>query len=222
MKQLPSKYKKIYKEHYIDYASKESLFRKIIYLFESWYHRKAGEIYPNAKKILDVGAGSLSHLTFESNYQIYDIVEPKEYLLKHSKLKILKISNRYLDLKNIPKDNQYDKILSIMVLEHVRDLDNHLKEISNKLTDSGLFVIEMAAQDDFLYWLSWRCSTGLFFCIRHGLDYGVLMRYERINSYDEIIINLKRYFSIKEIKSFPFNLRNFRIYQHLVCKKIKL
>ena len=109
-----------------------------------------------------------------------------------------------------------------MVLEHVKDLDNHLKLISEKLNNKGKFVIEMSAQDDFLYWLSWRFTTGFIFWLKYKLDYGILMSYERINSYENILKIIRKYFFIKEKKSFPLNIKNLRIYVHLVCEPIKI
>lgn len=217
MKKLPTKYQKIYKENYIEYAGKNSIFRKIVSIFESWYHNQASSIYPSADKILDVGSGSLFHLKFESNYKIYDIVEPKKYLLDNCPKELLKIQNYYENLKDIPIESKYDKILSIMVLEHVEDLDLHLKLISQKINNSGKFIVEISAQNDFLYWLSWRCSTGFIFWLKYRLDYGVLMNFERLNSYEKILKTIKKYFLIIEKKAFPFNIRNFRIYEHLVC-----
>ena len=218
MKKLPTKFRRIYKKNYVEYASKGSLFRKFISFFENWYHQQAGNIIPNAESILDVGAGSLYHVDFERGYKIYDIVEPKEYLLKYCSKNLKKINEKYRDLEEIPMNKKYDKILSIMVLENVIDLDNHLKIISNRLKKYGLLVVEIPAQNDLLYWLSWRLSTGLIFWFKYKLDYGVLMAYERVNSYEEIMQTLNKYFYIKDKKAFPIPLNNLRIYEHFVCR----
>jgi len=43
--------------------------------------------------------------------------------------------------------------------------------------------------------MGWTLTTGLEFRIRHGLDYGVLMRHEHLNTADEIRMVLQTFFA---------------------------
>ena len=85
------------------------------------------------------------------------------------------------------RSNKYSKIISIACLEHVDELESHLVLIKSLLTDRGLFVVAIPAEGELLWWLAWRLTTGLSFWIKYKLDYGVIMKYEHINSAAQII-----------------------------------
>ena len=81
------------------------------------------------------------------------------------------------------------------------------------------FIVEIPAEGEFLWWLGWRLTTGIGFWLRYRLDYGVIMRYEHVNTASKIIRTLRKYYKINSIKSFPFDIKNFRLYIHLVMSK---
>lgn len=222
MNKLPESYKKIYKSLYLNYAHSNSIIRKLASIIERWYHRKAAIIDVKGN-LLEVGCGALNHMKYEKDYINYDVVEPKKFLFDssddNSKKRIRKF---YRNINQIPLDIKYEKIISIAVLEHVTDLDELLEKISMHMEVDGNFIVEVPAEGEFLWWLSWRLTTGLFFWLRYKLDYGVIMRYEHVNNFEKIYKSLKKYFRIKKIESFPFNLKNFRIYVHIECKKLKI
>ncbi len=220
MRELPKKYKKIYEEFYLNYSNANSFFRKLSLLVEKWYHVKACETFPNAKTILEIGAGNLNHLKFENNFEIYDIVEPKEFLINSAKYNFKKlIRYKYSFINEVPEENLYEKILAIAVLEHIDDLDQFLIDVKKHLAFNGKLVVEIPAEGEFLWWLGWRLTTGIGFWLKYKLDYGVIIRHEHVNSACKIISSIKKYFLIQEISSFPFSFKNFRLYIHIVCKK---
>ena len=220
MRNLPKKYRDIYEDFYINYSQANTFFRKLLLFVEKWYHLKASNTKTFANSILEVGAGNLNHVKFEKDYKFYDVVEPKDYLINASDPTIRKkIRNIYKDIEEIPENRVYDKIISIAVLEHIENLDSVLEKISEKLNENGKFVVEIPAEGEFLWWLGWRLTTGLGFWLKYRLDYGIIMRFEHVNKAHEIIFYLKKYFKVIHIESFPFNIKNWRLYIHIVLSK---
>lgn len=220
MRILPQKYRDIYEEFYINYSQANTFFRKLSLLVERWYHLKAYNAKTKAHAILELGSGNLNHVKFEKNFKQYDVIEPKEFLIKASNpLDLEKINNIYKSIDDLPKEKLYDKIISIAVLEHVENLDSVLEKLSQKLSKKGKFIVEIPAEGELLWWLGWRLTTGIGFWFKYKLDYGVIMRYEHVNNAEEILYYLRKYFKIKLINSFPFNIKNFRLYIHLEMVK---
>ena len=169
---------------------------------------------------MEVGAGNLNHVKFEKDYEFYDVIEPKDYLIEASDPAIRKkIRNIYKNIEEIPENRVYDKIISIAVLEHIENLDSILEKISEKLDENGKFIVEIPAEGEFLWWLGWRLTTGLGFWLKYRLDYGIIMRFEHVNKAEEIIFYLKKYFKVINIESFPLNIKNWRLYIHIVLGK---
>ena len=220
MRKLPKKYREIYENFYIDYSQANTFFRKLSLFVEKWYHLKAYKAKTDAHSILEIGAGNLNHVKFEKNYKIYDVVEPKDYLIRASDPVMRKrVRNVYKDIENIPEGLIYDKIISIAVLEHIENLELILEKTSKKLSDNGKFIVEIPAEGEFLWWLGWRLTTGIGFWLKYRLDYGVIMRFEHVNKAHKIIVSLKKYFNIVHLTSFPLNFKNWRLYIHIVLTK---
>ena len=221
MRRLPPKYQQIYEEFYLDYSNANNFFRKLSLLVERWYHIQAYKEMPTANSILEIGAGNLNHIKFEKNFKSYDVVEPKEFLLNSAedKYKLL-IRNRYKDISEIPNNISYDKVIAIAVIEHIEELGYLLNEISKRLKEDGSFLVEIPAEGEFLWWLGWRLTTGIGFWLKYKLDYGIIMRYEHVNNVQKIFVEIKKYFLIEKVKSFPFNFKNGRLYIHIKCRKI--
>ena len=221
MRRLPLKYQQIYEEFYLDYSNANNFFRKLSLLVERWYHIQAYKDRPTANSILEIGAGNLNHIKFEKNFKSYDVVEPKEFLLNSAedKYKLL-IRNRYKDISEIPNNISYDKVIAIAVIEHIEELGYLLNEISKRLKEDGSFLVEIPAEGEFLWWLGWRLTTGIGFWLKYKLDYGIIMRYEHVNNVQKIFVEIKKYFLIEKVKSFPFNFKNGRLYIHIKCRKI--
>jgi len=64
-------------------------------------------------------------------------------------------------------------------------------------------------------------TTGLEFRLRHGLDYGDLMRHEHVNTAAEIEALVKALFEHVEIKSFGVG-RQLSLYRFLAAKGPRL
>ena len=222
MRRLPKKYEKIYREFYLDYSNANNFFRKLSLLIERWYHLQAYKGRPKANSILEIGAGNLNHVKFEKSFIFYDVIEPKDYLVNSAedKYKLL-IRNKFKDISEIPEIYSYDKIIAIAVIEHIQDLSTLLNEVSKRLNSDGIFLIEIPAEGEFLWWLGWRLTTGIGFWLKYKLDYGVILRYEHVNNVDQIFKEIRKFFYVQKVKSFPFDFKNGRLYIHIECKKFK-
>ena len=89
-------------------------------LSESWLHFaiKGRNLLSNTT--LEIGAGSLNHLKYENftKKHIYDVIEPKKFLYKNNKNKLL-VNKFYKSLSDTRK-NIYNRIISCAVLEFRR------------------------------------------------------------------------------------------------------
>ena len=120
IQKLPQAYEKIYEDFYKDYALSKSFFRKLACLLESCYHKKVAHMGLRNCSILEIGCGSLNHVQYEKDFSIYDVIEPKDYLIKAAdRKKIKSINNIYNSFESIPNHKKYSKIISIAVLEHI-------------------------------------------------------------------------------------------------------
>lgn len=216
---LPPKYQKIYQQVYKDYASSKGILRTLTHFIESWYHKKVGQVLANDNpRILEIGCGSLNHVKYENHFSLYDVVEPQLYLLENANpIDQALINNRFLDLNSLSRNTQYDKIISIACLEHILNLEDHIHHIKIRLSPGGKFAAAIPAEGEFMWWLSWRLSTGIAFWLKYKLDYGVIMRYEHVNTAKKIERLLRSSFRDVKQRSFPFCLKHFRIYLFFEC-----
>lgn len=119
---------------------------------ENFKSNDAKDLYENIKKYLTndreykirefgIGNGYLARfLNNEIKIKKYIAVDKNKNL---ENFLAKKIKNFYFvdDLKYI-SDNDSDLIISIQSIEHVRDLDNFLKQIKSKLSKKSLFYLE--------------------------------------------------------------------------------
>ena len=151
VRKLPKEYEEIYKQFYIDYSNANNFFRKISLLVEKWYHLKAAKSQVKANSILEIGAGNLNHIRYEKEYKNYDVIEPKSYLIESSDNKDkIKINNFYSSIDQVPREKLYQKIIAIVVLENVDNLDLFLEKVEKQLHKEGRFIVEISAEGEFL------------------------------------------------------------------------
>ena len=46
------------------------------------------------------------------------------------------------------------------------------------------------------------------------------MKYEHVNNVEKIFKEIRKYFFIEKVKSFPFNFKNGRLYIHIQCRNL--
>lgn len=217
---LPPKYEIIYKQSYKDNRDGKGLANYLSQKMEEWGHKIVEEKFKDLANIktLEIGAGNLNHLKYTKNHICYDVVEPADFFFKDSPY-LKKVNNIYKDLGDINRSVKYDRILSIMVLEHVLDLPALIKSSKKLLAEKGIFQASIPCQGEFAFHLGWRLTTGISFFLKHGLDWGVIMNYEHVNTLDEIYEELKKEFkNVKlERSPLPFFLKkkHFSFYAYI-------
>jgi hypothetical protein len=74
------------------------------------------------------------------------------------------------------------------------------------------------SEGGFLWTLGWRCTTGLEFRLRHGLDYGLMMAHEHVNDARDIETLLRGLFEEVQVKSFGVGLQ-LSLYRFLAARR---
>ena len=185
---LPDGIRAIHTAHYIENRVGGSPASALSRRIEYWLHgRVARDVKddPAPRSTLEIGAGTLNQLDFEPAVGPYDIVEPFEDLYRNAP-GLRRIRNIYGDIRNVPAENRYDRITSIATFEHVCDLPNVVGRTGLLLADGGVLRVSIPSEGTLMWGLAWRLTTGLEFRMRHGQDYGLLLKHEHVNTAAEI------------------------------------
>lgn len=192
----------------------------VVARLESWMHRAVAEA-SSGGRILELGAGTLNHLPYEPQAAVYDVVEPFRSLWEDSHYRP-RITQFFDDIREIPKDRRYDRILSIAVLEHLTDLPGVLACSGLLLEKDGVFQAGCPSEGGLLWGLAWRTTTGVAFRLRTGLSYSVVMNHEHVNSFDEIAAVAAHFFTRAQIQRFPLPFKHFSFYSVLEAWRPRL
>jgi len=215
-RQLPPEYEAIYKEEYQRNRSGKGTAAGIAVRLEQWMQRKVA-MHPQTSPLLELGAGTLNHVPLEDDVDLYDVVEPFIDLYRDSPY-VRRIRHFYPDISDIPPENSYARIISVAVLEHVLDLPALVAHACLLLKDGGRFVAGVPSEGGLLWSFAWRFGTGLDFWLRRRLTYGVLMRYEHVNTAKEIIAVLNIFFNSVSVDRFPLRLLHGSFYTFIEAK----
>lgn len=212
-KELPEAYKKIYNQHYEENRKGTTKVTHFSGKLEHWLHRKVSKTSRWDTKTLEIGAGTLNQLEFERP-QIYDIVEPYSKLYENSS-NLKYVRDIYSDISEIYGE-KYDRITAIASFEHIENLPDVVKCSTDLLSERGKMCVAIPNEGRFLWHFAYTMTTGREFKKRFGLDYEVLMRYEHINTADEIEKILNYYF--QDVKMLLFGIgRTFSLYRYYEC-----
>ncbi|MBP8924989.1 MAG: hypothetical protein KBG75_03980 [Pseudomonadales bacterium] len=215
---LPEEYARIYVRHYRENRIGGSVASGAAQSLESWLHRQIAADLGRARgsaETLELGAGTLNQLLFEPPCGPYDIVEPFTELYRDA-VELVRVRNVFSDIRDVPDDFRYDRIISSAVLEHLCDLPEVVARSCLLLADEGRFLASIPSEGTWLWRLGWRMTTGLEFRLRYGLDYGKLMQYEHVNTAREIEEVLRYFYAEVSMKVFGLS-RGISLYQHFAC-----
>jgi len=176
---------------------------------EAWMHREVAR--RPAETILEIGAGNLNHVPYHSSARAYDVVEPFRELWEDSPHR-RRVRAIFRDIAEIPEPAAYDQVVSVAVLEHLTDLPGIMARAALLLRPGGVLRAGFPSEGGFLWGLGWRCTTGLAYRLRRGLDYGVIMRHEHVNSAPEILQLLHYFFAEVELARFPLPWHHLSFY----------
>lgn len=206
---LPEKHRRIYEEEYRKNREGARAIEGLAKKMEEWMHREV--LGKPGDTLLELGAGTLNHVRFETLPGAYDVVEPFTALYKNNPT-LTNIRHVFKSQADIPIQNRYSRIVSVAVLEHMTDLPVELAMAAMHLKPEGVFKAGIPSEGGALWWLGWRGTTGAAYFFRHCLDYGVLMRHEHINTAPEIISLVKHFFGKVKIRRFPLPAHHLSLY----------
>lgn len=202
---LPDAHQKIYAQEYkatrSDGERRQPLVSRMLTPVREWMHRHVAS-GKRQGAVLEIGAGTLNHLPFEQGVEAYDIIEPFTYLFEDNPTKS-QLRHIYGNIRAIPEDARYGRIVSVAVLEHLEELPYTIAKSALMLEEKGLFQAGIPGEGGLAWGLSWRCSTGLAYKLRTGLPYAPLMRHEHINRADEILAVIRHCFTEVKVRYFP-------------------
>jgi len=215
---LPPEYAAIYDQHYSENRNGATVMSSVSSKMEEWLHRKVAKTAGLNFSTLEIGAGTLNQLNFETPGKVYDIVEPYEKLFANA-------SNRkyvrevFPDISKVPlpREDGYDRITSVACFEHITDLPFVIQKTTQLLKPSGILCVSIPNEGRFLWKLAYTITTGREFKKRFNLDYEVLMRYEHINKADEIEIILNHFY--QDVKRRLYGIgKTFSFYRYYECR----
>jgi hypothetical protein len=189
---------------------------------ERWMHRRvAADLAGGASRAtLELGAGMLNQLPYERFTAPYDIVEPFGELYADSPDRG-RIREVFADIAEVPAERRYQRITSIAALEHMCDLPLVLARAAGRLERDGVLRVAYPSEGGFLWTVGWMFTTGLEFRLRHGLDYGIMMRHEHVNRAEEIEALLRGLFEEVRIQSFGLG-RQLSLYRFAEARRPRL
>lgn len=219
---LPAAYQAIYAAQYKENRSGETTAASLSQRLESWMHRCiAADVRDGrARPTLELGAGTLNQLPYEPEGAPYDVVEPFVALLEDAPNKA-RVRDVFADITDVPADRRYDRITSVAALEHICELPFVLARSARLLAPQGVFRAAIPAEGGLLWRLGWSFTTGLEFRLRHGLDYGVMMRHEHVNTAAEIEALTRRMFADVRVRSFGLG-RQLSLYRFIEARAPRL
>ncbi len=216
---LPKEIQDIYSKQYKSNREGETAASSIAQRVESWLHKQVAKDVTSekdSKKVtLELGAGTLNQLKYEPEILEYDIVEPFTELYKNSSF-LDRIRNIYSDISDVPATASYDRITSVATLEHICNLPEVIARCGVLLKENGVLRASVPSEGTWLWTLGWKLTTGLEFKMKYGLDYGLLIKHEHVNTAREIEEVLEYFF--REVKCKVFGLsRSHSLYRYYEC-----
>ena len=217
---LPKDFEAIYSAHYKSNREGRTVASSLAQRMESWLHKQVAKDVANSrhsrKTTLELGAGTLNQLKYEPAFHPYDIVEPFTDLYKNSPF-LERVRNIYSDCAAVPSGSRYDRITSVATLEHVCNLPEVVARSGLLLEENGVFRASIPSEGTLFWTLGWKMTTGLEFRLKYGLDYGLLMKHEHINTAREIEEVLEYFF--EEVRCTVFGLtKSISLYRYYECR----
>jgi SAM-dependent methyltransferase len=181
-------------------------------IIEKFNHIWAFEDLIINKKIrtLEIGAGLGEHINFENlELQDYYALELRKEMSDEIVKKFPKVKTIIGDIQNKLdfKDNFFDRIIAVHVLEHLPDLPSAINEIKRLLKNDGFCDFIIPCEGSFAYSIARKISAERIFKKRYKMPYNWLIKIEHINNCKEIVNEIKKSglkISSKAFFPFPF------------------
>lgn len=160
-------------------------------------------------KSLEVGAGIGEHFFWENhNIQTYYQLDYREEfcrLIRENTKSDLVFCD---DIQNKTQfeDSSFDRVLSVHVLEHLPNLPAALMEIKRILKDDGFFDVVIPCEGGLAYSIARKISAQRYFEKTFKMDYLPIVKSEHINTFPEIMDELKMYYKVERSSFFPLKV----------------
>ncbi len=226
--ELSEEYEKVYSKYRRQNRDGATSATFVAQRMEQWLHKQvAADLHDKFKDgycgqvagfdTLEIGAGTLNQLDYEVGDFIYDVIEPIEEMYLYSKNKS-RIRTLFADILEVPPQNKYDRITSVASFEHILNLPALVAVTGLLLNQNGSLRVAIPSEGTILWTLGWKLTTGLEFRMKYGLDFGVLVEHEHVNSAKDVETVLSYFY--EEIKCKVFGIsRALSFYQFFECKK---
>jgi SAM-dependent methyltransferase len=177
-------------------------------------HRELEKKLPdrNYKKILEIGAGSESHIKYIKNKNVSYYILEKTKFKPIKKIESGKIFYKFYKGKKIPfKKSTFDRIILSHVLEHVPNPEIFLFEVMSTLKKGGILSISLPADPGLFYRISRLVNK--FFLARgklkmSGLEYDYANAIEHINPIFNLVDIIRHNYKNKIVEDFlPFKIK---------------
>lgn len=162
-------------------------------------------------RTLEIGAGFGAHIAYEDlSYQEYTVLELRGSMAE-------RITDKYPQVKVIVGDVQeripvpdgyFNRVVAVHVLEHLPNLPVALREIRRILHPAGRFSAVLPCEGGLGYDLARRVSSKRLFEKRYNTSYDWFIQAEHVNTYSEIIEELKAVFTLEETRFWPVRVPN--------------
>ncbi len=164
----------------------------------------------NGCKTLEIGAGIGAHIAFEDiSTQDYCALELRPEMAREIIKKYPEVRVTVGDIQgqlDFPSGS-FDRIVSIHVLEHLPDLPRALNEIKRILKPKGFCDFVLPCEGSIAYSIARKISAERIFKKRYRTSYNWFIKSEHINSFPEIMDELKSSgFKTEWRKFFPIPL----------------
>jgi ubiquinone/menaquinone biosynthesis C-methylase UbiE len=161
-------------------------------------------------RTLEIGAGLGEHLFYEklssSQKSNYTALELRPNMAARIKERFPEIQIHVGDCQSRLEfpDEYFDRILAVHVLEHLPNLPAAITEMHRLCSkEHGVFSVVIPCEGSMVYSLARRISAQRIFEKRYAQSYRWLIEREHLNKPDEIILELRKCFTVDHRLFFP-------------------
>ena len=165
--------------------------------------------FKNKINTLELGCGIGTHLNYENlKFQNYYVADIRKNMLDQIKIKYNKINIIECDIQKKMnfRDNYFQRVNAIHVLEHLPNLPACIDEIYRLIHSDGVFQIVIPCDPGIFYEFCRNISAKRIFEKKYKKNYDEFIKREHINTPKEIIGIVSEKFKKIDQVYFPFKI----------------